>query len=149
MATEMFIPFEATQRALIPETFAPATSKIPTIEEADLDHNGSLYYHIVWDVDLTNDERSLAYMVAQGNANTDALINAAKAAYLDNQGWVANTYPQVVSGVNTIKNSGTSSTFDKSLADGIKTLADQLLDVCNQNKALIKMALGLTDNPLT
>lgn len=144
----IFTTFLHDARVITPQLFTVATSQVPTVT-TEVDEQFGEVYHVHFANDLTADEEALVLLVMQGNANLDALISAAKAAYLDNSGWVSTVYPQIVSGVNSIKNSGTSSTFDKTLADGLKTIADQMVDVCNQNKALIKMAFSMQETALS
>lgn len=137
-------------RALTPDMFAAATSKSCTVELLPADTNAGLpeRYHIQFAQPLTVDERELVIRIAQNNANYQALVAAATTAYTDNLNWANQDYASLISGANQIINTVGSSTQEKNLASGVKILADQVRDLCNQNRALMKLALGLNENPL-
>jgi len=148
----LYTTFMGDARVITPELFTAVTSKPATVttEPANPDTGWSEMYHVHFEQDLTPDERTLVLLILQSDANMDAVIVAAKKALTDNSNWNANTLPQIVSQANTIINStgtGVSAT-DKQLANGIKTLANQIADLDNQNRALIKWALGLRESAL-
>lgn len=137
--------FLGEPRVLTPDLFLVATSK-PASVTTETDENFGEVYHIHFDEDLTDDERTLAILVAQGNPSMDALLAAGKKAYADNGTWNATTLASINAGANAIISAATTATntaADKSLANGVKALAAQVADLDNQNRVLIKMAFGL------
>ncbi len=167
MSTDIFIPTAAEPtnpngasyttwmdeaRVLTPALFSVATSKTCTVETVppDPETGAPEMYHVHFDQDLTPDERTLVLLIMQNDANMDAVIAKAKAALTDNTNWNANTLPQIINGANAIINSTVASSLpnDKQLAQAVKTLANQVADLDNQNRALIKWALGLRESAL-
>jgi hypothetical protein len=148
-----FTTFLNDARVITPSLFANATSKTCTVETvpADPDTGTPEMYHVHFDQDLTPDERTLVLLIMQSDANMDAVIAAAKKALTDNSTWNANTLPQIVNGANAIINATGTAAYlpnDKQLAQAVKTLANQVADLDNQNRALIKWALGLRETAL-
>lgn len=165
--TDLYIPTEAhpenpggviyttfmdESRVITADLFKSVTNKVATVEVVGADPvtGWPESYHVHFDQDLTTDEKTLVLLIMQGNANMDVVITAAKKALVDNATWNSNTLPQVISGADKIINSTTASSLpnDKQLAQAVKTLANQVADLDNQNRAIIKWALGLRENPL-
>ena len=132
-------------RELTPDLFALATSKTVTITVEENVEGWGECYHLHFEEDLTEDERTLVLLVAQGNTFMDNLLRGARAATKDNDAWIANVEPQIVQQAQTIIDSTAAgvSASDKALAKGVKALAAQVADLSKQNEVLIRWMLGL------
>ena len=167
MSTDIYIPTQADppspggtltswmdkSRVITPDLFALATNKTCTVQTVPADPNTGTpeMYHVHFDTDLTTDERTLVLLIMQNDANMDAVLAAAKNALVNNQTWNNNTLPQIISGANAIINATGTAAYlpnDKQLATAVRTLANQVADLDNQNRAIIKWALGLRETAL-
>lgn len=75
------------------------------------------------------------------NLNEETLRVQAEAALATNTAWRTNTLPQVISGADAIINNATATAREKQLANGIKTLANQVGALTAQNNALIRLEI--------
>lgn len=122
---------------LAPGDFADITPATVTIEP----HPNGSDAVLTFDADLTGDQIAAVAERARMPSAERTLRDRARNALTSNQAWVDNVYPQLVAGADAILNDASASTQEKNLAQGVKSLANQLRDVTQQNNVLIRLVV--------
>lgn len=104
------------------------------------------YFSVEFDGTLTGEQiERVELRLTTATANEETIRLKAYNALQTNLTFKNTTGPQVVTGADAIINSATTSTVQKDLARGIKTLANFAMTLSEENNALIRLELNQMD----